>query len=394
MNPNPEPNQDNYPAILAVWSILAASGVVLIDQQTFVLALALLVMIVIFTITRLFSYSSFISMLVGSGIYLAVYFSIFPFSFESLTTPGSVVLIFAATAGLGTMVMRKMNTNVGRLHTDLQLLSDLIQYDTETGLLLWQHACQKLDVELARCRRYQKNFSIIMLEPANTTYENLGVGNRKESNLRIAKLLLQTCRIDVDIPFTGHHFGVILPETDAEGSVEFAKRLLANSARKALLDLRISIACFPADGVTPEELIFACETALQVAVVSEQTIVRYDKIHESAESDAFSSNDSGSYPSELLTKKANNYLENLGPDESLLTFLEFHNMADLSLIQENLADIKEIEDVSMLEYSEGRLIFKLKSKANLSGEQFSDLRGLHIKAIRAVEKSIEIELDK
>jgi GGDEF domain-containing protein len=230
-----------------------------------------------------------------------------------------------------------------------------------------------LDAELARSRRYQKNFSIIMLEPANTIYEHPGDGDRKELNLSIAKLLFQTCRTDVDIPFTGHHFGVILPETGADGAAVFAKRLLMNSAKKAMLDLRISTASFPVDGVTSEELISACEVALKEAIASEQTIVRSDKIHESEKLEAISSGDLESYPSEIIVEKAGTTFKSIGLDEYLLTIPGFNNLADLPFIQENLKDIKEIEDVNLLEYTEGRLVFKLKSRSNLSDKQFVEL---------------------
>ncbi|MGD0708509.1 MAG: diguanylate cyclase [Anaerolineaceae bacterium] len=388
MNTNSTPNQDIYSAILAVWSILAASAVMMIDQQTFILALALLVMIVIFTITRPFPYSSVFSTLAGAVVYLAVYFGIFPFSLASLTVPASVVVIFAATAGVVTFVMRRINSGVGRLHTNLQLLSDLVPYDPETGLLLWQHARQRLETELARCRRYQKSFSLIMLEPANTADESLGDEARKELNRRITKLLVQTCRTDVDTPFTGHHFGVILPETEAAGAEKFAGRLQANSVQ-ILLDLRIAVVSFPTDGVTSDELITACETALQAAIATEQTIVRYDSLKKTEALDVVAPNEPEPAP-----KKTNDYLGTLEPHEYLLTFLEFGNMADIPLVQENLKNIQEIDHFTLLEYSKGRLVFKLASKAALLDQQFSNLSGLHVKAIRTAGNSIEIDLDK
>jgi GGDEF domain-containing protein len=393
MNTNSTPNQDIYSALLAVWSILAASAVMMIDQQTFILALALLVMIVIFTITRPFPYSSMFSTLAGAVVYLAVYFGIFPFSLAALTVPASVVVIFAATAGVVTFVMRRINSGVGRLHTNLQLLSDLVPYDPETGLLLWQHARQRLETELARCRRYQKSFSLIMLEPANTADESLGDEARKELNRRITKLLIQTCRTDVDTPFTGHHFGVILPETEAAGAEKFADRLQANSVQ-ILLDLRIAVVSFPTDGVTSDELITACETALQAAITTEQTIVRYDSLKKTEALDVVAPNEPGTNVPEPAPKKANDYLETLEPHEYLLTFLEFGNMADIPLVQENLKNIQEIDHFTLLEYSKGRLVFKLASKATLSDQQFSNLSGLHVKAIRTAGNSIEIDLDK
>jgi GGDEF domain-containing protein len=393
MNTNSTPNQDIYSAVLAVWSILAASAVMMIDQQTFILALALLVMIVIFTITRPFPYSSVISTLAGVVIYVAVYFGIYPFSLAALTIPAGVVVILAATTSVVTFVMRRINSNMGRLHTNLQLLSDLVPYDPETGLLLWQHARQRLETELARCRRYQKSFALIMLEPVNDVDEQMSDEARKELNRRITKLLIQTCRTDVDIPFIGHHFGVILPETEASGAEKFAGRLQANSVQ-LLLDLRIGVAAFPTDSVTTDELIAACDSALQTAITSQQTIVRFDSLKQPEPLEVVAPGEEENDPVKPAAQGTNDYLDTLSPDEYLLTFSEFGNLGDLPLVQENLKNIPEITDATLLEYSDKRLVFKLKSRFDLSERQFSNLSGLHVQAIKISRKSIEIELAK
>jgi GGDEF domain-containing protein len=288
------------------------------------------------------------------------------------------------------------------LYTDLQLLTDLIQYDAETGLLRWQYVRQKMDDELTRSRRYKKNFSLIMLEPANSVINDVSDDRRKEINQNIAKLLTQTCRINVDSPFFGQHFGVILPETDADGSVGFAKRLLVNSAHRVLLDLRIAIVSFPDDGVTTEELISACEKTLKKAMTSDEAIVRYDNAYQAQPTKTMvplepkpSMSPTPLPPPmpEAPPKKANNYLDNLETDESLLAFSKFYRMTDLSLIKANLAHIKEIKKVSLLEYTSGRLLFKINSNTVLTDKDFSNLRGLRIKGIRSFGKMIEIELD-
>jgi GGDEF domain-containing protein len=373
MNTNHSANQDVSIAILAVWSILAATSIVLIDPQTYVLALALLTLVVTLTSIRPFPYSSIITMLVSAVLYLVVYFSIVPFVLsDRLVIPVSVVLIFAATSGLGSLLIRAMSRNVGQLRNDMQLLSDLIQFDSVTGLLLWRHASQKLETELARCRRYYKTFGLILLEPANTEYEMLSSEEQKELNLSISKLLLQTCRTDVDTAFIGHHFGVLLPETDAAGTASFAKRLIANSAKTALINLRIGIAFFPEDGVTSEILITACDAALQSAIHNEQSIVSASNLLEAEKLVAHVSEKSLVDDGNPAEKRIAGSLQLLGSDEYLLTFSDFYNMADLPLLQENLSQIKEIEEVSLVDYSEGRLIFKVKSKKNLADKELSE----------------------
>jgi hypothetical protein len=200
----------------------------------------------------------------------------------------------------------------------------------------------------------------------------LGSNERKELNLIVTKLLLQTSRTDVDTAFIGHHFGVILPETDAAGTTAFARRLLANSAKSALINLRIGTAFFPEDGVTSEMLITACDAALQSAIHNEQSIVSAGNLREAEKLAAYASDKATEAAAVPAEKQANDLLQVLGPDEYRLSFSDFYNMADLPLLQENLAKIKEIEEANLLDYSDGRLVFKVKSKFNLAEKEFSD----------------------
>lgn len=370
MKSNSPSTQAIYTAALTVWSILAASAIMLIDQRTFILALALLVMIVIFTVTRFFPFSSLISMLVASAIYLVSYFSIYHFSVNSLITPGIVVIIFIITAGVSALFVQKMNKNVGKISNELQLLNELKQFDPETGLLLWKHARNKIEAELVRCRRYKKNFALVFIEPVFTTEETLGADIRKESNLTIAKLLMESSRIDVDIPFIGNHFGVILPETDAKGAEIFSKRMLANSAKNLLLDLRIAAVSFPKDGVTTEDLITTCENTLQVAIGSQQSIVRADNIKSEPEPNIAVTEPVS--PVDVSVEIKADYFDNLVQHEFLLTFSDFYNMADLPIIQENIAEFPEITESNLIEYSDGRLVFKFRSETYLPGKEFSE----------------------
>ena len=137
-----------------------------------------------------------------------------------------------------------------------------------------------------------------------------------------------------------------------------------------MLDLRIATASFPVNGVTSEELISACEAALEISLKSGQSIVSADQIHKEAKlvDEIFPSKS----PSGVPEKSKGNYRVNLGADEYLLTFPGFFNLADLPLVQEILSSFDEIENATLLEYSDGRLVFKLKSKINLSDKTFSE----------------------
>jgi hypothetical protein len=77
----------------------------------------------------------------------------------------------------------------------------------------------------------------------------------------------------------GNLYGIILPETDSIGAFLFSKRLMQEASRKIAIDLRIGIVSYPTDAGTTESLIEACEEALQTALTTENSIVRYSDIH-------------------------------------------------------------------------------------------------------------------
>ena len=368
MKPNSLPNKNInvFMTLISLWTITAVFGIVLFDSQISILALALLAMILILTILQVFPFASLVSCIAASVIYAATYFSIYPFTFQlsALRTPLIIILIFIVTALISSVIVRKISKSNAILQKDLQILNELIQYDPETGLLIWQHALQKMSIELARCQRYKKKFSLVFIEPAEKPMLNRSDADRAELSAAIARLIIENCRLDVDLPFCGHHFGVILPETDAEGAVMFAKRLLSRSNRTELLDLRIGTVSFPVDGVTTDELISSCDAALQTANANEQSIVRSDTIREIEKT-----NSPEAIPDELpelkntpLKKSNKNEFISLGNNEYLLCFANFTNIGDLPLVEETITDFADIKSVDVVNYRDNRLELKLKSQ--------------------------------
>lgn len=278
MKNNQVNNQEPYPIIFLAWLIFDTSIILTANQQASVLGLAVLMMVVIFTFTPLFPHSSQILTLIGSIIYLVVYYSIYPITWASIPTPGVVVLIFFITEAFGSYVLRKINENYHRMQTNIDLLNNLVQYDTETGLLKPQYLYPKLDDELTRSRRFKRQFSIVMLQVTNGADTSSEGWKSAEIDQMISKLLVQNSHTRIDTPFLHDHLGAILPETNVEGAIVFAKRLLEKSAQVSLHNIKVGISTFPNNAITTEELIRNCEAALQKAQMSGKSIVRYDEV--------------------------------------------------------------------------------------------------------------------
>ncbi|MPN37235.1 hypothetical protein SDC9_184751 [bioreactor metagenome] len=162
---------------------------------------------------------------------------------------------------------------------------------------------------------------------------------------------------------------MILPETDAAGAVAFARRLLANAAKVTQLDLRIAVATFPEDGVTPEELIANCEAALQLALASETPVVTAASIRKEPSPQIEMADITNA---EALAARGRTQLEGLAADEFLFTLLGFQNLADLPRIQTIISANPAVTDLKLIEYANGRLVFILKGNTDLTKVDFRE----------------------
>ena len=357
-------------SILLAWFILCSAAIVVVDQYTYLLAISLLVMIVSITSMRIHRMAPIATLVVGIGVYLVVFFSITPFSLKAVLTPALVVCIFClSTLGMW-YVLARTDSEVDLLLKEKLILSDLIQYDAATGMLIWKHAVKKLEAEIIRSRRYQSACGLVMFEPVLSDGVPMDEQKLRELHQSIARVVNQTCRIHVDIPFTGRHFGVILPETNLKGTRVFANRLLDNAARYAFLNLRIAVVTFPDHGVTVEDLVARCDDALAEALKEDKSIVcpEIPQIETQPASDAKA--EGAAIPVPVRDQPQLATLEQeLEDHEYILTFDDFYEMADLPLIQKTLMSFGDIDQVALLNYSDGELSFKIRSQKDYSRPQ-------------------------
>ena len=129
---------------------------------------------------------------------------------------------------------------------------DLPMHPT-TGLYRSWVFHQRLADEVARDRRYNHTFTILLLEPANLFLEPT-----EEDFAVEAKALLHSLRDgDFAAQFDDERFVVMLPETDDEGAKVAGTRLLAaiSSSTNTPIRWRGALVSFPEDGTDPDELL-------------------------------------------------------------------------------------------------------------------------------------------
>lgn len=127
-------------------------------------------------------------------------------------------LIFGAIGGWSTQVLE------GSL-TKLELYDEV---DDETGLFNARHLLHQTDLEMARARRYQTLFSIVVLDLPATAFTSLKARDRRSVLRDLGRALGEGVR-NVDHVVHArdgdeHRLAVVLPETAHDGAEVFRGR--------------------------------------------------------------------------------------------------------------------------------------------------------------------------
>lgn len=144
--------------------------------------------------------------------------------------------------------------------------------DSLTGLFHHREFYQLLKEEVERARRYSRPLSLLLIDLDQFKGINEGYGHQvgdevlRELSSRV--VLGQKRATDIAARYGGDEFALILPETDREGGLELAQRLVKAARGEAFygdkvrLTLSVGVAAFPRDGVSAETLVSAADRAM------------------------------------------------------------------------------------------------------------------------------------
>jgi diguanylate cyclase (GGDEF)-like protein len=149
----------------------------------------------------------------------------------------------------------------------VERIQELTIIDDCTGLYNARHLYKTLETEIYRSNRFGFNFGVLFidLDYFKQVNDNHGhiigskllaeAGNAIKSNLRL---------VDVAFRYGGDEFVVLLPQTDKDGSLAAARRLLLmfrhteflhSEGLALVLQASIGVSCYPEDGRTGREVI-------------------------------------------------------------------------------------------------------------------------------------------
>jgi diguanylate cyclase (GGDEF)-like protein len=146
--------------------------------------------------------------------------------------------------------------------------------DEVTGLYNTRHFRTLLDHEVSRCRRFQHNLSLIFLDLDHFKLVNDKHGHLAGTSLlrEMGPLLMHCIRgVDCGFRYGGDEFGLLLVETDTEGALRVAQRVLETVRTHRFLTDRglsvhqtvsVGVATFPVHASSSEGLIHAADLAM------------------------------------------------------------------------------------------------------------------------------------
>ncbi len=369
---------------LAIWGMVGVFLFVNYTPDSSLLGIALNIFIVIFSLTQLFKYSSWVSFLTSTLLFVGAGYSILNNSQEALITSGVGIGIFFVTTiicELYTKQVNKIEENYNRLQ---QVIESLLIYDKNTSLMRWKFAKQALNTEILRGRRYENDVTLVVFDIRHK--EQFPEDDIRRINRSVAEIILSSIRTDIDVGFIGDVIGLILPETGFSGAEILTERLIKRFSRKVDANISAGICSFPNDAISPEAIAERAEEALRVAVNSERSVVGYQSLMQEESENTPDEDEGFTQPVDLGEGHNSNQdyvmiLENIDLDENeWVVWIEgFNQMSDLIKIEKNLRASDFVEGVEFLFLQANHLVVRIQSTSENLADESQPFPGWQVK---------------
>ena len=170
----------------------------------------------------------------------------------------------------------RLSTDITERKTSEEKLRYLSAHDPLTDLLNRGAFFRRIDEEIERARRYERPFSLLMLDLDHFKMINDEFGHQAGDRVlrEVARRVVEAVRVvDITCRYGGEEFMVILPESTMERACEAAHRIRRALAEREIetdraavkITTSIGIATFPMDGRNADQLIGRADAALYEA---------------------------------------------------------------------------------------------------------------------------------
>jgi diguanylate cyclase (GGDEF)-like protein len=147
--------------------------------------------------------------------------------------------------------------------------------DSMTGIFNYRYFYKRLDEEILRAKRYDRELSLVILDIDNFKLFNDNYGHQTGDMVlkSIAELITRAIRsIDIVSRYGGEEFCIVMPDTSEKNGLVFIDRLrneIADFKFKSRtiteeISITVSVGCsvFPHHATTPDRLIYCADMAL------------------------------------------------------------------------------------------------------------------------------------
>jgi diguanylate cyclase (GGDEF)-like protein/PAS domain S-box-containing protein len=140
--------------------------------------------------------------------------------------------------------------------------------DPLTGLANYRRLVDVLDMEIKRCERTGRQFSVLLfdLDGLKLINDRFGHMTGSQALCRVADVLSFCCRdIDTAARFGGDEFALVLPETNAEAAEIVGRRIresVANDGKGPMLSISVGAAVYPQHGEKIESILSSADSAM------------------------------------------------------------------------------------------------------------------------------------
>jgi diguanylate cyclase (GGDEF)-like protein len=165
---------------------------------------------------------------------------------------------------------RDRNEELEQSVTQLQALSVT---DWLTGLKNHGYFFDRLNEELERARRYDRPLAVVMadIDDFKAINDNYGHSTGDAVLRGMGEAFRRQIReVDIACRVGGEEFGIIMPETDAEGAIQAAERIRYAVAEQAMpgvgqVTISLGISVFPHDAQSSKDMVESADRALYSA---------------------------------------------------------------------------------------------------------------------------------
>lgn len=348
--------------LLVIWNLVGAYVLINYAPKLSLLGMVLNLFIISLSLTELFPYASWVSLILATGVYTGTGYSLIPAQTEfiiSAVIGTAVFLITAIICNIYAHLVRRIDQKYASLQ---QVADSLAIYDKDTNLMRWTFAKQTLITEILRGRRYKNDVALVLFEYRQR--DKLSYEDIKLINQQAAEIIIEGIRINLDIAFISDQVGLILPETGYKGAMVLTQRLVQKMNRHVGAQVVAGISCFPEDAITEDEIVLQAKSAVTAALDSGQLVVNYHTLGtKNTDEEILESSLKADTLDDESAQEYANFLESIQLDEDqwVIWIEGFDKMENMALVEDAFNTMDHVQDLEFLFLQENHLVIKIRS---------------------------------